>query len=141
MNITEQDNFDHEGIVNSGFHVLTFAETGFAMLSVYGREFGLDDNVIQKFADSVNDRNEAGSLHPNAAVSAVPRCFIRDKNSADELARQITDFLRANQRTIKAKKILFDFRAGVAPFVIQACRMALESSFAEGIDEVLIIKK
>ncbi|MDP2222708.1 MAG: hypothetical protein Q8K34_21335, partial [Hydrogenophaga sp.] len=71
-----------------------------------------------------------------------PRRYIRDQNNSEELSRKIEDFLRANESIIKATKILFDFRAGVAPFVIRACEMALQRSPYSGIiDEVVIINE
>lgn len=138
MNITETSDFQ-DPIKDSGYHVLTFAETGFAMLNGYGEEFGLDRNEIDKFSEQVNSRNESGSLHPTAPISAVPRHYIRDNDNSDTLAEQIEDFLKANQRDIKARKLLFDFRAGVAPFVVDACRKALEGRFTNGVEEVIII--
>ena len=140
MNIIEKKEFN-ESLKESGYHVLTFAETGFAMLNIYGEQFGIDIDTIEKFSEQVNSKNESGSLHPKAPISAVPRHFIRDNDSPETLAEQIKDFLKANQNTMKAKRLLFDFRAGVAPFVVDACRMALESTFSNGIDEVVIINE
>lgn len=140
MNITETNNFQ-QSLKESGYHVLTFAETGFAMLNIYGEEFGLDRNTIETFSQQVNRNDESGSLHPKAPISAVPRHFIRDDNNPDTLSAQIKDFLSANQNRIKATKLLFDFRAGVAPFVVSACRSALESEYVNGIDEVVIINE
>ena len=138
MNIIETSDFQ-ESIKDSGHHVLTFAETGFAMLNGHGDEFGLDRDVIEAFSEQVNSRNESGSLHPKAPISAVPRHYIRDNDNSDTLAEQIEDFLKANQSSIKARKLLFDFRAGVSPFVVDACRKALEGRFTNGVDEVIII--
>ena len=140
MKIVETDQFQ-ESLKDSGYHVLTFAETGFAMLNIYGEQFGLDRDTIERFSTEVNRKNESSSLHPKAPISAVPRHFIRDNNNSETLSEQIKDFLRANQNHIKATKLLFDFRAGVAPFVINACKMALQGSHANGLDEVVIINK
>jgi len=127
-----------EQVVEKGYHVLTFAETGIAMLNIYGDLFGLDWVTISKFSDRVNENNKCDSLHPKADLSAIPRYFIRDQEDSELLTTQIESFLMFNQRTIHAKKILFDFRAGVAPFVITACRQALQSRYANNIDEVII---
>lgn len=140
MNVIERAEFG-ESLKESGFHVLTFAETGFAMLNIYGEQFGLDRDTIERFSRQVNRRNESGSLYPKAPISAVPRHFIRDDNNSETLAQQIQDFLKANQNHIKAKKLLFDFRAGVSPFVVDACKIALQSNLANGIDEVVIINE
>ncbi|MGQ9864962.1 MAG: hypothetical protein ACUVSQ_01555 [Pseudanabaenaceae cyanobacterium] len=80
-------------------------------------------------------------MHPKAPISAVPRRFTRNDNSPDALTRPIVDFLKANQSHIKATKLLFDFRAGVAPFVVDACKVALESPYTKGVEEVIIINK
>ncbi len=139
MNIIETDAFDKGLVIEDGYHILTFAETGFAMLSIYGELLGLDFDTINKFSNKVNNNDESGSLHPQASISAVPRRFIRDKEDRNALSEQIEYFLKANQETIKATKLLFDFRAGVASFVIDACRQALESPYTNNIDEVVII--
>ena len=143
MKVIEKAEFK-EVFKDSGFHVLTFAETGFAMLNFYGEEFGLNRDTIENFANQVNRKNESGSLYPQAPISAVPRHFIRDDNNEVTLAEQIQDFLKANQNHIKAKKLLFDFRAGVAPFVVNACRIALAAlanNFANVVEEVIIINQ
>jgi hypothetical protein len=138
MNIIEKSSFN-EGLKESGYHVLTFAETGFAMLNQYGEQFGLDKETIEKFSQEINRKNESGSLYPQAPISAVPRHLIREKQNAAMLASEIIDFLKANQNHIQAKKLLLDFRAGVAPFVVEACKIALKTQYAKGIDEVVII--
>ena len=138
MNIIETNDFPNL-LKDSGYHVLTFAETGFAALNFYGEQFDLDRSTIERFSEEVNHNDESGSLYPQTPVSAVPRRFIRDNNNSEALSTQIQDFLKANQSRIKAKNILFDFRAGVAPFVVDACKMALKSPYATGIDEVVII--
>src|ERR1700677_1656189 len=111
------------------FHIITFAEMGYSMLDIYGREFGIDTKTLNEFADRINRQNSFSSLHPQAPISAIPRHCIRD--GADEvlLAREITDFLRFNRASIKAGKLLFDFRAGVAAFVMKAMCHALHSEY------------
>jgi hypothetical protein len=140
MEITETNEFN-ESVLEKKYHVLTFAETGFAMLNIYGKQFGLDRDTIEEFSRQVNRKDESGSLYPKAPISAVPRRLIRDDNDSVALAGQIIDFLKANKQRIKASKLLFDFRAGVAPFVITACKLALESEYVDGINEVVIINE
>jgi len=111
------------------------------MLNIYGKQFGLDRDTIEEFSRQVNRKDESGSLYPKAPISAVPRRLIRDDNDSVALAGQIIDFLKANKQRIKASKLLFDFRAGVAPFVITACKLALESEYVDGINEVVIINE
>jgi len=140
MNITEKSSFGR-ALKDSGYHALTFAETGFAMLNIYGEEFGLDRNTIEKFSQEVNRRDESGSLHPKAPISAVPRHFIRDDNNASALAEQIIEFLKVNESQIKSRKLLIDFRAGVAAFTLEACKIALRCNHTACIDEVVIINE
>ena len=121
------------------YHILTFAETGFAMLNIYGESFGILREDLEKFSRKANREDESGSLHPKAPISIVPRRYIRDLMDAEKLAGQIIEFLKANQKTIHAKKILFDFRAGVDSFVIEACEIALQSQYSNGIEDAIII--
>lgn len=86
------------------------------MLNIYGcHQNGLDSEVIRHFADNVNDRDEAGSLHPRAPISALPRRFFREhENSADptvlsDFKHQVAEFLGANRIAICAQQILVDF--------------------------------
>jgi len=111
------------------------------MLNKYGEQFGLDRDTIKRFSLQVNRKDESGSLHPKAPISAVPRHFIRDDNNSETLADQIIDFLRANQNHINATKLLFDFRAGVDHFVVEACKIALNSPYSNGIEEAVIINE
>lgn len=140
MNIIETNEFQ-VSLKDSGYHVLTFAETGFAMLNMYAEQFDLDRDTIERFSQQVNRKDESGSLHPRAPISAVPRHFIRDDNNSKILAKQIIDFLKANKNHVKATKVLLDFRAGVAPFVVDACKIALKSPYSIGIEEVVIINE
>ena len=105
----------------AGWHILTVAEAGFSMLDIYGRfQHRLDIEVIRQFADRINDHDEAGSLHPRAPISAVPRRLFREQESLDnasgvkDLTRHIMEFLVANRDTIHAQKILIDFHVSPA---------------------------
>jgi len=121
------------------FHILTFAETGFSMLNIYGESFGIAKEDLEKFSRKANIEDKSGSLYPKAPISIVPRRYIRDLMDVEKLAEQIIEFLKVNQKTIHAKKILFDFRAGVDPFVIEACEIALQSPYANGIEDAVIV--
>lgn len=138
MQITETADFG-KPLRNSGFHLLTFAETGFSILRGYGDEFGLDAATLERFADEVHRRDDGSSLMPKAPISAIPRRFIRDNDRSDLLAAQIKDFLKANKQQIKAKRLLIDFRSGVEPFVLDACRSALDCTDANFLEEVVIV--
>ncbi len=122
-----------------GYHILTFAETGFAMLSIYGREFGMENSRLQDCADKANDEDRCETLHPMAPISVVPRKYIRDLDNADLLSAQIREFLAMNKARIGASRLLIDFRAGVAPFVLQGVQMALASADADVFEHVTVV--
>ena len=138
MNITEVEE-KSDNMYSGDYHILTFAETGFAVLSYCAEQFGLDKEFVEQFSEQVNETNETGSLHPKAPISAIPRHLIRENNDSDKLARYIREFLEVNQQRIKARKLLLDFRAGLAPFVMTACKKALNSASAEACEEVIIV--
>ena len=122
------------------FHILTYAEEGFAPLNIHGEPRGLSKGLLVSFADEVNRKRESGSLHPRAPISAVPRVFIRALTDSTALSAQIVDFLRANRQTIRANRVLCDFRTPlVHAFVCAAIHSAFTGPEAAGIDEVVIV--
>ena len=124
-----------------GYHVLTYAEDGFSPLDIHGRPMGINKEQQIAFCDSVNQRFETGSLFPRAAISAVPRALIRDGQDSNALAGHIADFLKANMQTIKATKIICDFRTpNVAAFVVAAIAASMKSPDASIVDEVVILE-
>ena len=127
--------------VRGEYHVLTYAEEGFSPLDIHGRPMGITKEQQVAFCDSVNQSLETGSLFPRAGISAVPRTLIRDSQDANALTIHIADFLKANIQTIKATKIICDFRAPhVAAFVVEAIEAAMKSPDASIIDEMVIIE-
>ncbi len=127
--------------IRGEYHVLTYAEEGFSPLDIHGRPMGINKEQQIAFCDGVNQRFETGSLFPKAAISAVPRALIRDSQDAIALASHIADFLEANTLTIKASKIICDFRTPtVADFVVAAIEVAMKSPNASIIDEIVIIE-
>lgn len=67
-----------------GWHILTVAEAGFSMLTVYAdHQYKVNAN-IEAFADRVNNTNESGSLFPKVPISAIPRKFFRDYRNSME---------------------------------------------------------
>jgi hypothetical protein len=125
----------------SRYHVLTYAEEGFAPLNIHAEPAGLRKEQLAAFAARVNERFETGSLHPAAPISAVPRAFVRDMQDVNALRDQIVEFLRANKQTIKATKLICDFRTPrVAPFVVAAIQAAMSSVEASILEEVVIIE-
>ena len=104
------------------WHILTVAEAGFSMLDIYGRHQNqVGTEVIQRFADRVNETNEAGSLHPAAPISAVPRRYFRapdtisDPDALNDFKSHLRHFLSANESTVRAKRVLIDFHVSSAP--------------------------
>jgi len=123
------------------YHVLTYAEEGFAPLNIHAEPLGIAKRQLVAFADSVNQRFETGSLHPRAPISAVPRALVRDGQDAHALSDHIGQFLRANIQTIHASKIICDFRTPSVPaFVVAAIEAAMENADASVIQEVVIIE-
>lgn len=127
---------------NGQYHVLTYAEEGFAPLNQHSRSAGITKDQLVKFAAGVNSRCEIGTLHPLAAISAIPQSFVREPDPANTqaLADQITKFLRQNEETIKATKIAFDFRTpGVENFVFTAIEKSLNNNAASTLLIAVII--
>ena len=124
----------------SEFHVLTYAEEGFAPLNIHTRDSTLSKDQLVQFATLVNDRNEVGSLYPSAAVSAVPRAVIRDLQDAHALRHRIEEFFQANAQSIRAKKVLIDFRTPSVPkFVTTAIQDAVACPDAAIVEEVVVV--
>lgn len=121
MNITinkQNEPFEKQ----EGWHILTVAESGFSMLNAYASDqYGIDDMKIRQFEEQVNDNNEAGSLHPVAPVSAIPRKYLRELlNSTEpsilkEFKTHLKEFIAANSKSIKSEKIVIDFRVSPSP--------------------------
>jgi hypothetical protein len=122
------------------FHILTYAEEGFSPLTIYGTHYGLDKVLLMDFADEINRKQEAGSLHPGAPISAVPQALIRGRDDSNALAAEICNFLRSNRTTIHATKILFDFRTPNVPvFIDSAIATAMQIADAAMITEVVVV--
>jgi len=128
---------DTDSIDWKGWHILTVGEAGFSMLNIYGQHMhGVDIEIIRRFADQINKRNESGSLHPKAPISAIPRSFFRDipkdsiKNYIYDFKRHINEFIEANRTKIHARKILIDFHVSPEP-VPKLYLEAIEHVFRE----------
>ena len=122
-------------------HVLTYAEEGFAPLNIHARGTSLSREELVAFANSVNERQEVGSLHPQVPLSAVPRSAVRSNRSAKVLQGYLEEFLRANATSIGAAKVLLDFRMPSVPaFVHTAVEAASECAEALAVEEFVIIE-
>jgi hypothetical protein len=140
LRISRISEVDFHGI-SGEFHVLTYAENGFSPLDIHGRRFGIDREQVVAFAKKVNDLADVGSLHPIAPISAVPRELVRDRQDVDALAASISNFFRGNRETIKARRMVFDFRLPSVPaFVIEALNAAIQTVVECGLDEILILE-
>ncbi|MDS4025787.1 MAG: hypothetical protein RKO25_02160 [Candidatus Contendobacter sp.] len=124
-----------------GWHILTVGEAGFSMLDGYARHHhGIDIQIIQRFADKINQRDESGSLYPKAPISAIPRRFFRDiseneiPNHLDDFKHHIKEFIEANRNKIHARKILIDFHVSPEP-VSELYLAATEQIFKEHTNE------
>lgn len=125
----------------SQYHVLTYAEEGFSPLDIHSRPMGINKAQQVAFCDGINQSCETGTLFPMAAISAVPRAPIRDSQDADALESHIACFLKTNMQTIRATKIICDFRTPkVAAFVVEAIVAAMKRPNASIIAEVVIVE-
>ena len=122
------------------YHVLTYAEEGFAPLNIHAEPAGISKDQLVEFCSQINERGTVGTLLPKAPISAVPRSLIRELKNTDALAQAITDFVGMNNQTIRAAKLLCDFRTPkVERFVVLAIEKAMNTAVAPTLDEVIII--
>ena len=131
------------------WHILTVAETGFSKLDIYGRLMnGLGIDVIRRFAEQVNTRDEAGSLHPVAPISAMSRRFFREQESdtspdvLNDFRRQIAEFIEANDTAIHAERILVDLHVSPKPIptrYIDAVEEVFGANGKTSIQEVVVL--
>lgn len=125
---------------HNGFHVLTYAEEGFAPLNEHTKNAGVTKKELVAFAETVNRLNQPGTLYPKIPISAVPRALIRDQSDVIALCMSLITFYQINADLIKAKKILLDFRTpNVEAFVKQAIELSLRSSDLECVDELILV--
>lgn len=133
--------FNEFHLNRSGFHVLTYAEEGFAPLTQHTKEFGVTKDQLVAFQNLVNTRDETGTLYPIAPVSAIPRRLIRDDRDSKTLCKFIEDFYQINSSKIHAKKLLLDFTTSrVEGFVLRAVEMSLVNESVLFLDELFVIK-
>lgn len=131
------------------WHKLVVAEAGFSRLDVYGRrQHGLDIQTIRRFANEVNRRNEPGTLHPKASISAMPRRYFRDVDEADipehigQFRSDLLQIIEANQSTIRASHIVVDLHVSPKPVpetYVQAVEDVLRAHQEDGIIEQVVI--
>jgi hypothetical protein len=101
---------------------------------------GIAKEELIAFADSVNRRDEPGSLYPRAFVSAVPGRLIRDQRDSEALCQAIENFFQVNATTIRSSKVVLDFRTPtIAPFIERAIELSLRSPDINFIDELIVL--
>lgn len=132
-----------------GWHVITVAESGFSMLDIFGsRRYGIDRDALRCFEEKINATNESGSLHPQAPISAIPRKFLRELSGSTqdlvlaEFRRHFLEFISANERTIRAARILVELHVSpqsVPEHYVQAVEDAFRASQTEGVVRAVVI--
>ncbi len=122
------------------YHVLTYAEEGFAPLNLHTRDTDLSQADLKAFAKLINDLDEPGTLYPRVHLSAVPRRLIRELMGPSELSQNIQRFFHINAERIKAEKLLIDFRTPrVSHWAYSALALSLESPEVSFIDEIVVL--
>lgn len=131
-----------------GWHILTVAETGFSMLTFFAEAAGCAGEDVYAFAERVNQTNEAGTLYPRAPVSAVPCKYMRelsdrtDAQTIDEFKHHVASFIRANESTIHAPRILIDLHVSpvpVPPHLVVAVKDVFTDMRSPGIVSEVVI--
>lgn len=137
-----------------GFHCVCIAENGFSMINQYaGHLYGVSHEVIREFCESVNRRNEMGSLYPLAPVSALPSHFVREWPSINDsesqsaklqaFSKEINAFLMANHQTLHADRIAVDLRVSPEPIpadLVRAFEAAVSTSpYASHIQKFVLV--
>lgn len=122
------------------YHVLTYAEEGFAPLNQHTSDTDLSQADLKAFAKLINDLDQPGTLYPRVQLSAIPRRLIREPMGPSELSQSIQRFFQINAEKIRAEKLLLDFRTPrVSNWVYTALEMSLESPTVSFIDEIVVL--
>jgi hypothetical protein len=98
--------FDFSG----GRHLITYAEEGFAPLSIYLKKLGYEKLEIQRIADECNDEDSPKCLLPEFPITVIQRRFIRDPHNAFQFNQMLTKVLeKIDARSIE-DTVIFDLR-------------------------------
>ena len=104
-------------IREDGLHILVISGKVRSLFYNACLLFHVKSDIVRSFVDQVNRRDEPGTLHPTAPITAFPNRFFRDFDGFEnedmerEFREQLSSFLEMNVATIKAHKLLIDFRA------------------------------
>ena len=108
-NYSENINTD---LLNKKIHVVCKARNG---LTVYGSYLTAVCNVNKaeavKYADTINFKNETGTLYPKHNISAVPVSIYNQRNdfgNREIMKKHILDCFLANEQYIKCGDLIFD---------------------------------
>jgi hypothetical protein len=133
---SHEDPLDYAG----GLHVLTFAEEGFAPLNIHGRRFGISRDILSAFSSRVNQRDEVGTLWPQAPISAVPQSCIRDTTDPTALLSHLREFIPAIPDDMKTTTLVLDFSTPrLPPHVEYTISKLHKDALFIGISQIVVI--
>lgn len=133
---SHEDPLDYSG----GLHVLTFAEEGFAPLNIHGRRFGISRDILSAFSSRVNQRDEVGTLWPQAPISAVPQSCIRDTTDPTALLSHLREFIPAIPDDMKTTTLVLDFSTPRLPLHVEYTISKLQKdALFIGIAQIVVI--
>lgn len=123
------------------YHILTYAEEGFAPLNIHTKRYDLPETILKEYANRCNETDQVTTMLPKCNLSMLPRRLLRESKDSFELYAKLLDFFDLNSSEIKAKNFIFDFRTHELPrYVIEAIYMLESNDALENIEEILIIK-
>jgi len=119
------------------WHVVTDSHIGFSVFHSFCRAYAVPQSTMRQFADQVDARKEAGSLHPQYPISAIPRDYVRSDDSAlkEKAVVELKKFLAMNESEIKASKVIIDFQGHLGGDQLER---ALEGFQSEVIEDIYL---
>lgn len=122
-------------------HILTFAEQGFAPLDLHGRRLGVTLGTLSAFTEAVNQAEDTGTLFSAAPITALPRECVRDTTEVEPVVHHLQEFLKANEASLHATRLLLDFSTPRLPkHVLEAILQVFDAGALSGIAEVMVIR-
>ncbi len=123
------------------YHILTYAEEGFAPLNIHTKRYDLPEIVLKDYANRCNESDQVITMLAKCNLSMVPRRLIRQSKDSFELYAKLLDFFDLNASEINAKKFVFDFRTHELPkYIIEAICMLESNDALKNIEEIVIVK-
>lgn len=140
MNIVIKGIKDISQVLTS-YHILTYAEEGFAPLNIHTKRYDLPEIFLKDYANRCNETDQVIAMLPKCNLSMLPRRLIRQSKDSFELYAKLLDFFDLNTLEINAKKFIFDFRTHELPkYVIEAIYMLESNDALENIEEIIIVE-